>query len=304
MENYRNYRAQIDDLNISYLNLRRFEQHFLLRYSEDPAFFTTGENVYIKKHEAASEKFTEIIKELQNNEITSELNLNDNYLNISNYKDAYATIFQELVKKTFARGSEHAGIIGEMNNSSNACIELADNKILKDYSSRMQAQSRAYLSTRDLSFYTDFLYSFTELSDLLSGENPKNAILPVDSSTMVLDLETDSVRIEKSLFVSKEFSEHINNFKTKFIALRKVDKQLGITYKKGLEGKIRDEIHKIDPQMEQIVKHTAEAHALSMKGIKKSVYLFIIGFGALLIILIWQFSRSISMPLKRLYKYI
>ena len=296
VEKYKEYSTQIDKLNISYLNLRRFEQHFLLRYQDDPAFFTTGENVYLEKHKNAAEDFSEILDNLQENKITTILNLSDNYTNIRNYKETYVSLFREMANKTFKRGSSHAGIIGEIHNSSSAALELTENTSIQESILRMQKQSENYLYSKEEDSYREFLQTFKKLHNYISTTNSVNINYTDSLSENYISPAVDSTEITKSAMVTEEFAEHINNFKLQFSALREIDKELGLTYKKGLEGKI-------NPQLNQIVVHTTKAHQISMQNTKKSVYMFLIGIGILLVILIRQFSVSISKPLSRLYDY-
>ena len=79
---YVNYNDNIDKLKIHYLNLRRYEQHFLLRYSEDPKFFISGENKYIDKLQNASKEISRLTNSIFENPITERLSLTETLYDI------------------------------------------------------------------------------------------------------------------------------------------------------------------------------------------------------------------------------
>jgi PAS domain S-box-containing protein len=302
-ESYKTYNSQIDQLSIHYLNMRRFEQHFLLRYSEDPAFFTTGENTYIKKLESTADNFDETLETLEQNPITEKLRLKPNYVNIRLHKDNYLSSFIELTENTFKRGSRNTGITGEMHKASEQAADLANSPIVKKHILEMQKISERYLVTQSSEAYRAFLDEFKALNDFLSPyqtATQASDTLPTENQSTT---PADTNQIAESNMVSAEFAKAINDYKQYFLALRKIDLELGLTYKEGLEGKLREEIHKIDPEMELITKRIRVASDDYIESAKNAMYIFLLFISILLIGLIWQFFASVSKPLNKLYAY-
>lgn len=296
-ENYKSYSARIDQLNIHYLNLRRFEQHFLLRYTEDPAFFTTGQNTYIKKHQDAAEQFDTELNKLINDPITERLKLTGNYQNIKIYKSNYLESFSELTENTFKRGSAETGIIGEMGKASENALELAPDSRIKERILTMQKISESYLLNKSEDSYKAFILEFEELYKILSSPNDSMAQA---GNTPI----SDSTQLSETAYISAEFADRMNSYKQYFLALRKIDTELGLTFEEGLEGKIREEIHKIDPEMDLISKRIKAAYDEHVKAAKSSMYIFLLVISLVLVLLIWQFFASVSKPLNKLYEYV
>ena len=123
---YNEYNDNIDKLKIQYLNLRRYEQHFLLRYSEDPKFFVSGENKYIDKFKNASKEITRLTNSILENSITEKLNLTETVYEIITIHSEYMQIFIDLSKKIYLRGSLNSGIIGELKSSAIQTLESSD----------------------------------------------------------------------------------------------------------------------------------------------------------------------------------
>lgn len=304
VQDYRDYSEMLSDLEIHYLNLRRFEQHFLLRYQEDRAFFTTKKNKYIDKHDNAAEKFKKTLGKLTKDPITQDLHLEENYGKIATYHKRYNNIFEQLYTNIYRKGSGQTGIQKEMLTAAEEANQAESNPYLKEYNLRLTQIAEQYLQNKDPKSYREFLLLFSELNHFIeSGFEPKYRY---GGETELIDsTHLDSVVVEDSESVSPEFTAGINNFKKQFSALFKIDTEIGFSYKEGLQGELRAEIHKIDPEIEEHIKPKVESRlSRFIQQTGSSAYIF---FGALLIgliLLIWQFSNSILRPVNRLKAYI
>ncbi len=286
-DKHREYRENIDNLTIEYLNLRRFDQQFLLHYKEDRTFFTSQQNNYIKRHDDANNAFSKIIDVLIKSEITQDLNLEETYKDIKTYKDNYNKTFTELVKNIFQRGSDETGIINNMKRESDEALQTVPSEVLKEYVLTMQKLSENYLLNNDEKSYEKFIEEFGELQQVIALINRNFGEVP------------DSVKAADS----KEFIHHVNNYKDYFIALGKINKKIGTNSSEGLKRQLSQEIHKISPEIELINKQTQANYYENTKKIRTSLYFFLIIINVVLIIITWVFFSSVANPLIELQKY-
>ncbi len=293
-ENYKKYSSQVDKLTIQYLELRRFEQQFLLRYKDDKTFFTTGQNTYIRKHADAANKFDLTIGNIIQSEITKDLNINENYEAIRDYKNNYRKIFVQLVETIFKRGSDETGVIGEMKKASENALTEAPNDAAKKHILVMQKLSDSYLLNKREETYDEFIFKFRELYYNLMNTN---------QDSLMTDYEDDS-EIKSNSLISTNFADQINAYKQYFMSLRKIDEKLGFDFRDGLKGKLRNEIHKINPEIDLINKQIKSTYQVQIRDAKNSTYIFLLIISIIIILLIWIFSVSVSVPLNKLYAYV
>ena len=298
MQDYRNYNQNIDKLTIHYLNIRRFEQHFLLRYREDAGFFTTGKNKYLKKHENSIEKFAETLEILKKDPISRQLNLEENLNKVESYKKQYNEIFKEIAKKTYERGSQNNGIIGEMKIAARISYDLAPSLKIKKQIFYLMQLTDSYPYNKDPKYYKKFMKDYDVLFKLVSSSGKKYF---ATNDTLSLFIDSTIVATKSN---RKEFVRNLNDFKFNFSSLIKIDQQIGTTYKDGLEGSLRSEIHKIDPEIAKVTEKVGIEQLNATSGTLKSIYLFFAIIIAIIILILWQFSKSITVPLNYLKTYI
>ncbi|MCF6365894.1 MAG: PAS domain S-box protein [Bacteroidales bacterium] len=261
--------------------MRRFEQHFLVRHSEDPNFFITGENTYIKKLKKTSSAITELIVDLSKDPISKELKLVDLLNEIKIIHQNYLITFNDLTEKIYKKGSYTTGITGDLKSSGEKTYKYASpsnkNRILK-----MIEYSDNYLYTNEEKYYTIFLKEYEKL-----------IFLPQNNDTILEEQETPNSQ--------NKFQASLSAFKKNFTALTKINKELGITYREGLEGDLRN--LKFKP-LDDLVQIVTQNKIKTEKKSKRNIYFFFTAISLLFFILFWRFSNSIVLPLNRLREYI
>ncbi len=293
VQDYRDYNTKVDELVIDYLELRRFEQHFLLRYSEDPAFFTTKENKYLKKHKKASLSLDTVVSELLENKITKELTLDANYEKIKAYHKRYEELFTQLGEKIYKRGAGSHGIIGNMQRAANEALLAENNPYLREYILLLEQSSKDYLYTGDTEVENSvkFTKQFVSLEEYIQKG---------DTST----LADDTLSYDAAGGISEEFINSANDLRRYFQALVKINKEIGNSYKQGISGELRTEIHKFDPEIRNIrdkLRVVIDVREQETALIINVVSIVII---ILVILIIWVFSNSITRPLNILKEYL
>lgn len=298
VKKYHDYDKSIDNLTQSYLNVRRYEQYFLSRYNEDPGFFTTNENKYLKKHETATKEFENILSSLNQNKLTNKLtkklNLSENLNRIGTIESNYNQIFQNLVNKIIKRGSMSTGIIGNLYYSAEQALRKSESLYLSNYLLTLNQSGDNYLFTRDPVHYKHFITSFLKLNqELNTNTAPDSSIIQPDS---IVDISSSKV--------SLDFVKSMNDYKQYFTALVNIDKEIGLTYQEGLQGQLRNEITKFDPEIEELSEKIALDKSKALGSIYNSIYIFAAFVALFLVYLILKFSSSITRPVEKLTNYI
>ena len=85
IQKYRDYNNNIDDAMIEYLKIRKNEQHFMLRFTEDLNFFSTGENKYLSRHDDSFKELNLITEKLYANEISKDLEIRTNIKKVNSH---------------------------------------------------------------------------------------------------------------------------------------------------------------------------------------------------------------------------
>ncbi len=305
VQDYRNYHQSIDKLTFHYLNMRRFEQHFLLRYPEDPAFFTTGKNKYLKKHKNSSDRFSEILTDLNENIISKELHLNENLNSINIFHKHYVEIFRTLSEKTFQRGSKKRGIIGELEADAKLAYQKAIDTHVKDSVRNLIQTYENYLFNKDIKYYRKFLGQFKQLNNYINKNFFTKYVNTTDSIINNNPSATgDTILISNVLAIDKNFIKSINDFKYQFITLLKIDREIGMSYKEGLTGELRSEIHKVNTPLESIIENIKVQEEKEIKNTFRSIYIFMGFIIGMVIFILWVFLSSITKPLNILKEYI
>jgi len=277
---YNSYNKEIGQLQMDYVNMRRYEQHFLLRYNEDANFFITGENIYIKKLHATSSSISKTLVTLSENVITSNLNLIDIINEIGIIHNNYISTFDELTLKAFKKGSFTTGIIGELKSGGLRAYEKAEPS-LKKRVLKLIEYSDNYLLTSDEVHYSLFLKEYEKFLKVPTVLN---------DSTYTSQINT-----------SASFMKSLSSFKNNFTRLVKINKELGLTYKDGLEGKLRE--LKFTP-LDNLVSIVNKNIIKTEKKLSFNLYAFFGLMSILILIIFWRFSGSIITPLNKLRNFI
>lgn len=276
---YNSYNEDISELKTNYINMRRYEQHFLLRYNEDVNFFITGENKYIKKLNFTSKNISSLLSKLSENSITKDLHLNDIINEIETIHNNYTSTFKELALKTLKKGSFTTGIIGNLKSSQKEAYKNAS-QYNKSIVLKMIENSDNYLLSNNEEYYSNFLKQYEQFI-----KNPSNS-------------DTSNIEVNNN---SDKFIQSLSIFKNNFSLLVKINKELGITYKKGLEGKLRE--LKFTP-LEELVKIVNENKINAERKLKLNLYIFFAIVSILIFVIFWRISNSIITPLNKLRDFI
>ncbi len=272
---YNEYNENINNLKIHYLNIRRYEQHFISRYHEDANFFISGENTYIQKLNSEAVAASKIITELKKSTISNKLKLIENINKLEAILQNYILSFNNLTQKIYKRGSLNGGILYELKISAEKLDNLYG--VPGSAISKMTNYSEKYMYSFDEKYFELFLKEYGKLSNL---SNPETLTVPENSITA---------------------DKHINEFKNIFTALAGINKEIGVSYNDGIKGQLRNmEFSALDIIVNIVNENKYTTERIS----KRNIFIF---FGLITLIflyLFWRFSNSIVEPLTKLKEYI
>lgn len=290
LRTYNDYNLKVKELVVEYLNMRRFEQHFLLRYSEDEAFFKSGKNRYLRKHTESYNQLSDKLKRLIEDPLSKELEPDEHLGKIVEFNDSYNKIFNDLAQSLYQRGSVKTGVIGKIYESMDQSVALAPNSDLKDLITSLTKNVKDYLITKNPQYVTEFEINFNSLGYRL-GAGLNNESL----SSGFINQETGT---ENKLITA------LRAFKENFNLLVNLNERIGLNSSEGMNNKLSSEIHKFDPEIESLataIKNKKEA------SLKKSTELLVVLISLLILVIIIyiiRFSRTITIPISKLNDYL
>lgn len=297
VKNHTEYNRNVDLLTIQYLNLRRFEQQFLIRYNDDPGFFTTGKNTYLKKFSNTYEDLNNIIDQLKNNKLTKSIHLEDALVKIELHINKYHDIFNTLSDKLYKLGDNKNGIIGELKVALKVALAYKPDAVITNNLLESEILVNSYLFDKKYKRYEDYLKKFQSLNSYLNSKSSANIVN--DSMPLI----TDSIVHSKSKY-SEDFIKQLNTIKSQFTALIKLNTQIGTSYKKGLMNELRTESKNIYPKIDVIRGKIQIQFNKNSQGVVRSIFIFFLIIVIIIVVMTWRFSKSITVPLNNLQQHV
>ncbi|MCE3226852.1 MAG: hypothetical protein K0S32_1403 [Bacteroidetes bacterium] len=250
---------------IKTLELRKSEKDFMLRESTNMDFFETGRSKYAEQIDSTVSEAKSLLKELNETSVVKENNIE--IANVSELFNQYHLSFRKLVEAKKRRGELDFGMIGEMR------------KAIRTLEDDANGHAKLMLQILTLRRY--------EKDYLLRKEMDY-----VDSHTKLID------EMMNNRAVSKTVKEKLVVYKNAFNAIVKIDAEIGVNEKVGLEGELRAAVHKVEPAIDEINKALTEALEADNRN-SLITLLIIIVIGIIITIAISTYLiRSISRSLK------
>ena len=293
IQKYNEYHILINELEIEYLTMRRYEQHFFVRYYEDPGFFKSGNNKYLRKHKGSSSKLHTIINDLKENSLTEEIGFEDNIDNMNNFTKSYFLIFSDIANKIYLKGTSNTGVVGSINANLDEIAEYSLNNEVESLIKSLDKNIEDYLLYKDKKYAEIFMTNFSELNDALNGNSFTNSML-----------SDDSLFVDETVTANKNFVKSINNLKKNFISLIKLDEQIGLNSDDGLRKNLRTEIHKLDPEIVNLSKTIDEKKSSLINNLLKLAFILTIIIVIVILYYAFAFLNSITGSIDKLNHYI
>jgi len=264
-----------DHISSEVLKLRKNEKDFLLRETTNEKFFNSGESKYINNFNAEIVSLKEIINQLEKDDLFSDEELIEGLEEISLSLDNYEKSFKVLSDSLRQRGFKDYGKIGNMRKAIRSVADVLGNKSeLQVTVLTLRKHEKDYLIRMD----KKYVESFNELVNSFIQEIPKAKGFTTSQKVSLLNL--------------------VENYQKSFAEIVRIDGIIGYTQEEGLRGKLRAEVHKIEPAVEEIIG-VIEMDGEEAKTASKRMFFIVAALLVLIVALILiQILASISSSLK------
>ncbi len=259
-------------LNLT-LQLRRAEKDFLLREKTNMAFFQTGDSKYLNRFANLMDSTQKVLGVLEDEKVVKELGFAHQVEDIGGYYQIYEQDFYNLVQRIRTRGYKAYGFTGELNQSFNTLSASAPTNVV-NILPEIRRLENAYLLYQDKAIAEELLILLSSQQEQFSATNQDQFLKNLQSYTGYLN------------------------------QLLMVDEQIGLSPNTGFRGTLRDAIHKVEEEVNQMA-------ILLRENVKKStheayVFLFtsIIAIAVLIITLLLLTSSSVIRPIEKLNELI
>jgi len=290
----------LNSLYNEYLQLRKHEHQFLITNIEDPTFFKTGKNVHFRRFETSLTTTHDIIEQINSDELVDRLAVTQNLADLKEAFESYGLIFNQIVNKTYERGSKETGYIGEINRNFNFAYLNVSNNLYRNYLDEVSFSVKNFIIERNLDNYYDFLEKFSVINNFLTD----NYGLVSTVNTTDLDSVMYISESSSSVVINQEVVKSLNDFKRNFIALVALDEEIGLTSEDGLKSELNSEISIIETQFEYLNELIAQTYDDVQKKVINYVIIISILLLLALTIFILVLAKSITKPILLLNDYI
>jgi len=212
-----NYSNEFERTYVSWTDARHAQHDFLIKYKDDPVFFQTEQNKYIRRQQIFISDVKLKLDSLSLLRTSDRIDLMNDINLINDNVDQIDKIFSELSHSMFLRGSTKTGVIGNCLSFYELASASEANEQMKSYLNDMYASFLQYLNSPNFVYYQDFLEKFTYLNSEVKQQN-----ISVDTT---FGIDTTQL-ISNSSNVSPEFVNNVNDFKQSFSKLVNLDRNI------------------------------------------------------------------------------
>lgn len=260
-------------LNLT-LQLRRAEKDFLLREKTNMAFFETGGSKYLNRFANLMDSTQKVLGVLEDEKVVKELGFEDQIEDIGGYYQIYDQDFHNLVQRIRTRGYKSYGFIGQLNESYHALSDSSPNNSSIEILPEIRRLENAYLLYKDKAIAEKLMSLLSSQKEQLSETN------------------------------LRQYLNNLENYTGHLKQVLKIDEQIGLSPNAGFRGTLRDAIHKVEDEVNEM----ALALRQNVKKSTQEAYMFlftsIIAIALLIITLLLLTSSSVIRPIEKLNELI
>lgn len=214
-----NAKFLIQELDISFLELRKAEKDFLIQDLTNQKFFETGQTDILKKHTELYDKTLDKLKQLSKHKVSKELALSTEIDNSIIQLQQYENIFTDLTLKYKQKGFKDFGFEGDLRSAVHSIEESSDNYD-KIQMLTLRRHEKDYIIRKDPAYVEKFDKALSSFQSSLSD----NKTL-LDAATL---------------------------YGVNFHKLVEIDKTIGLTLDEGIKKNLRETIHQIEPVLNSL----------------------------------------------------
>jgi len=304
---YEDYEQKVMDVKLSYLNLKEYEQSFLLNYPTDNVFFKTTENEYLRRFDLEVKSLNRKLDEIMDILVTSELDLGDKIYMLKENAAGYGDKLKMIATKIYQRGSFQTGIIGEIELSYQNAV--AQSALPLSVLTSMKEMEVQYLNRKDVTYYNDFLSLYTDYMGGVPGLLDEIDTHSITRSAVADSTEADSVKTVVAKKTSPKVMRNadkiksVNDFKRYFTSLVKIDKEIGFNREEGLMSDLLLEKAKLD-DIDSIITEIDEKYTASSSAMRNLFIAVIVLMIVALIFTHMRLSKTISNGITKISNYL
>ena len=268
-------KEKADHLKIITLKLQQNEKDFLLRELSNKQFYEISQSKYITDFTNNLAEATKTIDSIRKNIVSDEKIISD--LNtITGLVNDYQKHFANLVLLLREKGFKDYGKIGDMRKAIHNVEEaISNSNELLVHMLSLRRHEKDYLLRKDLKYYD----KFNKEVNLFEQSITNAGNFSEQQKTELLSL--------------------LKNYKSTFEIVIQYDKKIGFTENDGLRGTLRQEIHKIEPATDDIIRLIKAAANQTMIRLESIILTLI----AIMVIVIVAFLSQILSSVSKSLNY-
>jgi methyl-accepting chemotaxis protein len=233
------------------LNMRKAEKDFMMREVVNEEFFKSGNSASLPAFNASWTHVSNLTKSLQSNTFINSFNLQDRVAQIESHLSKYNEIFHSIIGLETKKGFKDYGLEGEFRKSAHEITNAAEgqNSVILTDVLYLRKDEKDFFIRKDLQYVESFNKRVADMKHTYS----KNA----------------------------QLMNQLESYSTGFNSVVDITKEIGLTESDGLTGKLRDEVHQIEPLVEQL-KQEIEKEVTQMQHRLTAIIVVLILVSALL----------------------
>ncbi len=265
------------DIQINILQLRRAEKDFLMREYKNPKFFSEQESKYIKKFKKFIAKNDTLLQKIRLHPFVENRETGKELDSINVLFKTYEHHFLNLTNGVLEKGFESYGMIGNLNKHKDSL-----DVFFKSKNNVHQFENMFFeLVHIEQSFFLykneTFISQFHEVNNQLKTK-----------------LENAGLGQRKKRELSKLLLGYTNSFD--LVANKHIE--IGLTEKKGLEGKLRQAVHNVEPTTNEVISFLVQESESELNSItfyiNISIAIIIIIISVVMFFTAQRINRSIG----------
>lgn len=289
--NYLNKVEQVENLDqtinaftMELSELLGTQNKFLLEETTNLYFYKTGKSIYIDRFNQKFNNAGQTLDKLYNLEITSDYNINEDFLEVKSHLQDYKRNFVRLTEQIRKRGSEQYGLIRGMNNTYNKLDSLyhqlpdsvnpgIDFRMLQDFQQKFIMNPRPEYHKR--------------FNKILSRNQEK-----LSQDTLMPAVLKNKMKVT------------LASYNLLFNELFQKEDRLGGFSKQGLQNKMEEKVVLVQSATESIVGKIKSKNSKEINDAKNTVITGVMMLLALLLLFVYLIYNAIVKPLRRMRAYI
>ncbi|MCU4165532.1 methyl-accepting chemotaxis protein [Carboxylicivirga caseinilyticus] len=234
---------QLYELESLMLQLRRNEKDFLARETTNPDFHKSGKSKYLTTFIDNYQKSKEIINDLMQSKFMQEESKTQKIDSISLFLNRYYNTFIKIKDELLIQGFKDFGLVGQMRQAIHEIeqnLKKHNDDKLMVYMLLCRRHEKDFLIREDLNYRDKFLAHNMEFRQAINKSNYTS--------------------IEKS-----QMLDLLDKYEQTFLTMVNKKIEIGLDEKSGLMGNLRDDVHRVEPMLQ-------ESKAMLMDALKQSTY--------------------------------